>query len=82
MPLNIQIESLFHQWIALLRDYSRAQGEWKQMLKEDLWQIYLEMYSFKDLESVEHNASFTLITSKDFDNYLKLSTRNDNIIRA
>ena len=81
VPLNIQIESLFHQWIDLLRDYSRATGEWKNMLKEDLWDIYLQMNSFKDVEGVEHNAYFTLITNKDFDQHLQLSTRNTNVIR-
>ena len=81
VPLNIQIESLFHQWISLLRDYNRATGEWKNMLKEDLWDIYLQMNSFKDVEGVNNNAYYTLITNKDFDQHLQLSTRNDNIIR-
>ena len=82
VPTNIQIESLFHQWISLLRDYSRAHGEWKSMLREDLWDIYLQMNSFKNVEGVNNNAYYTLITNKDFDQHLQLSKRNENIIRT
>ena len=82
VPLNIQIESLFTQWISLLLDYGRATGEWKDVLREDLWDIYLQMNSFKDVEGVNNNAYYTLITNKDFDQHLQLSTRNNNVIRA
>ena len=80
VPLSIQIESTFHQWISLLRDYGRASGEWKNTLKEELWDVYCQMNSFKDVEGVTNNAYFTIITSNTFDQHLILAQPKGYVI--
>ena len=79
VPISIQIESLFHQWISSLRDYSRASGEWKNTIKDDLWDIYTELLSFSEAEGITNNAYYLLITSRDFEQHLALTTRNNNV---
>ena len=80
VPVSVQIESLFHQWISSLRDYSRSHGEWKNHIKDDLWDIYTELLSFSEAEGITDNAYYLLITSRDFEQHLALSTRTQNVI--
>ena len=79
VPISIQIESLFHQWISSLRDYSKASGEWRNNIKDDLWDIYINFLELGDKEDMTHNAYYLLITSRDFESHLQLSTRNNNV---
>ena len=79
VPISIQIESLFHQWISSLRDYSKASGEWRNNIKDDLWDIYINFLELGDKENMTHNAYYLLITSRDFESHLQLSTRNNNV---
>ena len=86
VPISVQIESLFHQWISSLRDYSRSHGEWRQNIKDDLWDIYIQILELGracedagDAADMTTNAYYLLITSRDFDQHLKLSTRNNNV---
>ena len=79
VPISVQIESLFQQWISYLRDYSRASGEWKQSLKDELWQIYIQILTLGDEMDVNNNAYIMLIKSREFEQHLQLTTRNNNV---
>ena len=80
VPVTVQIESLFQQWISYLRDYSRASGEWKNSLKDELWNIYTALLTLGDEMDVSNNAYIMLIKSREFEQHLQLTTRNDRVV--
>ena len=82
VPISVQIESLFQQWISYLRDYSRASGEWKNSLKDELWDIYTALLTLGDEMDASNNAYIMLIKSREFEQHLKLTNRNQNVLRS
>ena len=52
IPISVQIEALFHQWIGSLRDYSKASGEWRNNIKDDLWDIYINILELGDAKDM------------------------------
>ena len=82
VPISVQIESLFHQWISSLRDYSKASGEWKNNIKDDLWDIYTALLTLGDEMDVSNNAYIMLIKSREFEQHLKLTNRNQNVLKT
>ena len=80
-PVANQLEGLFAQWISLLRDYTEATGEWKQLITDDLWDLYQQAWSFSEYEGIEENPHYRLITSRGFDQHLTLIRARGPVVK-
>ena len=80
-PTEKILEVLYHKFISYLQDYKQAStAEWKVMLLEDLKEIYSETLTYADVENVNLNPYYKLITHRTLNEHIILAQRRHNIV--
>ena len=79
-PTEVELESLYNRFLDLLRDYNTSTPEWRKFLKEELTEVYQETLSFADVDGVQNNPFYKLITFRPLEEHLLISKPKHNVV--
>ena len=80
-PTEVVLESLYSQFIRHLKDYKQStSSDWRTSILDDLKEIYNEVLTYADVENVELNPYYKLITHRSLNEHIILAQRRHNIV--
>ena len=72
-PTEVELESLYNRFLDLLKDYNTSTPAWRKFLVEELTEVYQETLSFADVEGVQNNPFYKLITFRPLEEHLVIA---------
>ena len=76
-PTEVVLKTLYFKFIDYLKDYKQAStSEWRKSLAEDLKELYDEALTYADVENVELNPYYKLITHRTLNEHIILAQRS------